>query len=69
MKTSLDDHKFVLRLPDDLRTRLVDRANRDYSSMNSVILRALEQYLEEDIELRQELKALVSQLHLLRQIN
>ena len=67
MKTSLDDHKFVLRLPDDLRTRLVDRANRDHSSMNSVILRALEQYLVGDSELRQELKALVSQI--LRQIN
>lgn len=67
MKTSLDDHRYVVRMPDDIKTRLVQRSERDHSSMNSVILRALEQYLNEEpaylAEMRDALAELRTAIH------
>lgn len=62
MKTSLDDYKVVVRMPEDVRARLKQRSHRDHSSMNSVILRALDQYLEEDTAYRTEMRALLDDL-------
>lgn len=41
-----DVEKFVARLPDGMRSRLAERADREYTSMNSIMVKALEQYLD-----------------------
>ncbi|SEJ71915.1 Arc-like DNA binding domain-containing protein [Azotobacter beijerinckii] len=38
--------KFVVRLPDGLRERMAYAAQTQHTSMNSVIIRALESYLD-----------------------
>ena len=55
--------KFVVRMPDEMRGRLVDLAKRLNSSMNSVIIFGLTSYLDALEELTIQLDA----LRLLRQ--
>lgn len=45
--------KFVVRLPDGLRSQVEDAAGTEHTSMNSVVVRAIEQYL--DTQCRQKL--------------
>jgi predicted transcriptional regulator len=43
---SREADKFVIRLPDDLRPRMKAAAEESASSMNSLIVRAVRQYLD-----------------------
>ncbi len=53
MTDSRNADKFVIRLPDGLRDRVDAAANETHRSMNSLIIVAIEQYL--DGQQRQEL--------------
>ena len=58
---SRDMDKFVMRLPDGLRDRVQDRAKATHSSMNTVLVQAVESYLEGHFELRLTIDALRNQ--------
>jgi predicted transcriptional regulator len=47
MSRSKDNPKFVVRLPDDLRDRVDAAAQAADMSMNSVFVRAVRQYLDD----------------------
>lgn len=47
MSKSKDNPKFVVRLPDDLRDRIDAAAQAADMSMNSVFVRAIRQYLDD----------------------
>ena len=49
---SRDADKFVVRLPDGMRDQVAAAANADDRSMNSLIVKALREYL--DIQQRQQ---------------
>jgi len=56
------NEKFMVRLPDGLRSRLADAADAQHTSMNTVAIQALESYLDNHIELQITLNALRAKL-------
>ena len=56
--SSRDMDKFVVRLPDGLRDRVQAQAKATHSSMNTVLVQAVESYLEGHFELRLTIDAL-----------
>lgn len=65
MRKSRDADKFVIRLPDGLRERIAERAAENGRSMNSEMVRMLEQSLAGELlsnEGRELLRALRAEL-------
>lgn len=60
---SRDADKFVVRLPDGMRDRVAIAANADDRSMNSLIVKAIREYLD----LQQRQQALIGALVLANQ--
>lgn len=56
------NEKFMVRLPDGLRSRLADAADAQHTSMNTVAIQALESYLDHHTELQITLNALRAKL-------
>lgn len=56
------NEKFMVRLPDGLRSRLADTADAQHTSMNTVAIQALESYLDNHTELQITLNALRTKL-------
>ncbi|OLU31507.1 hypothetical protein BVH03_08530 [Pseudomonas sp. PA15(2017)] len=54
--------KFVVRLPDGMRKAIEDLAGRNFSSMNTEIIRAIESHLEGQARQKILLDALQAQL-------
>jgi len=61
--SSRDMDKFVVRLPDGMRDQIQAVAKASHSSMNTVMIQAVESYLEGHAELRLTIAALKAQIN------